>query len=295
MPGHPAMKHLRNIPALIASLLLIGVLALGIEGHMDRKAHTMVQQSFERALVTFAAVRGINAIISVVQGTEVAMEPGGVGVILTPGEVFDPMNDLIERFSWIMLGSVTSLGIQRIWLEAQSVWLMHAVLTLATGLGLVLIWAGNRLPPRHRQWLQSVFVLMLFLRLAVPMMAYANQWTYDALLATRYDHAFGALEQTRQAVAQANEYTAELPEDNDDPTLLQRLSRWMADTGQQFNVDARIRLYRERLARASEHVVELIIVFVLQTIVFPLLFLWLGYRILNAAATLPTSMPRPAG
>ena len=35
-----------------------------------------------------------------------------VGVVLTAGEILDPLNDLVERFSWIVLLAASSLALQ---------------------------------------------------------------------------------------------------------------------------------------------------------------------------------------
>ena len=40
------------------------------------------------------------------------MQPVGVGVTLTIGEVLDPLNDLVERFAWLALVASVSLGLQ---------------------------------------------------------------------------------------------------------------------------------------------------------------------------------------
>ena len=40
--------------------------------------------------------------------------PAGVGVTLSIGELLDPFNDMVERFSWVMLLTSVSLGIQKI-------------------------------------------------------------------------------------------------------------------------------------------------------------------------------------
>lgn len=45
------------------------------------------------------------------QGTEVAVEPAGVGVIFTPGQILDPVNDLLEQFSNLMLAASVAFGI----------------------------------------------------------------------------------------------------------------------------------------------------------------------------------------
>lgn len=47
------------------------------------------------------------------QGTEVAVEPAGVGVTSAPAQALDPINELIEQFSLLMLGASVSIGLQR--------------------------------------------------------------------------------------------------------------------------------------------------------------------------------------
>jgi hypothetical protein len=54
-------------------------------------------------LSVYAVLRGLNAVISMAQGTELAIKPMGVGVTLTPGELLDPLNDMIEQVSSVLL------------------------------------------------------------------------------------------------------------------------------------------------------------------------------------------------
>ncbi|HEC72775.1 MAG TPA: hypothetical protein ENI26_00190, partial [Methylophaga aminisulfidivorans] len=65
-------------------------------------------------LSVFALARGLNGVISVAQGTELSVEPMGVGVTLTPGQILDPLNDMVEQFSTVLLIASASLGIQKI-------------------------------------------------------------------------------------------------------------------------------------------------------------------------------------
>ena len=78
------------------SILLLLVAVLAVTPIVDQRASIEYEKLFQRALITFALARTINGVISVVQGTEVALQPAGVGVTLTPGEILDPVNDLIE-------------------------------------------------------------------------------------------------------------------------------------------------------------------------------------------------------
>ena len=58
----------------LLTALLIGCVILATSGKGEILAEDYVGQAFKRALITFALVRGINAVVSVVQGTEVAID-----------------------------------------------------------------------------------------------------------------------------------------------------------------------------------------------------------------------------
>jgi len=264
-----------------ASALLAGVLLLGLSQVLDRRATTPLNAAFQRALITFAVVRGINAVVSVVQGTEVAIEPGGVGVVLTPGEVFDPINDLIERFSWIMLASSTSLGAQKVLVEVGQAALLQVLLVAALGVLAWLLWRERTGSARLRALLLRLALLVLYLRFAVPLTVLLSDAIYEGFLADRYGASQLALETTREQVEALSEADA-LPPASADPGLLDRLGQWYDRAASKLDVQARIALYKDRLARASEHIIDMIVVFMLQTVVLPLLFLWLGLALLRA-------------
>jgi hypothetical protein len=86
------------------------------EGHLfegvDSAATEYVDDGLKRAASAFARARTFNAIVSVFRESALQVEPGGIGVTIAAGAALDPINDLVERFSWVMLASMTSLGIQ---------------------------------------------------------------------------------------------------------------------------------------------------------------------------------------
>ena len=279
----PAKPHGQKYRWLL-SILLIGIALTGLAQQLDQRAAKPVDEAFERALITFAVVRGINAIVSVVQGTELAIEPGGVGVVLTPGEIFDPVNDLIERFSWIMLLASSSLGAQKVLIAmGMTVFFQTLLIVAAVSLAAV-IWRPEWLTPQLRQAITRTAILLLFVRFAAPLVALANDAVYQAFLADRYEQAYNALEQTRDEVEalHAAEKHPEPSQTRGD--IFDRIGQWYDRTTKQLDVDARIEQYKEQFARASEHIIHLIVVFMLQTVIFPLLFVWLGLRMLRAIA-----------
>ena len=149
---------------------------------VDRVAEADHKALFQRALITFALARTLNGVISAVQGTELALQPAGVGVTLTPGEILDPVNELVERFSWIMLGATLSLGIQQVFLDVGQWWGFRVVVAV---LGLLWFWARMSKATRPHsllgnceQTLLRVFIIVFFLRFAVPVALLANEALY---------------------------------------------------------------------------------------------------------------------
>ena len=80
------------------TVLIVLIAAIAATRVADDVSDTYAEDALKRALATFAVARTLNGVISVAQGTEIALEPGGVGVMLTPGQILDPINDLVERF-----------------------------------------------------------------------------------------------------------------------------------------------------------------------------------------------------
>ena len=91
---------------LIAFLSTI-IITLALSYTLDVKGKDLVDKSFTESVVVFGSAKALNAVISLAQGTELDLPFVTVAI----GEVLDPINDLIEQFSFVMLASMVSLGI----------------------------------------------------------------------------------------------------------------------------------------------------------------------------------------
>ncbi len=266
---------------LLLSALLIAVLVVNFTETIDRQADAPLDTAFKRALFTYGVVRGINAVISVIQGTEVSIEPAGIGVTLTPGEVFDPMNDLIEQFSWIVLVASTSLGAQQILVGIGNTLAIQVAVGLVIGLSLLLLWRRQLFSPTWRAIFFRLFILVIAFRFIIPVLVLTNELVYRAFLDEQYQVSSSELEQTEADVRDMQESeNVEIPTDGD-TSIFSQIGRIYDRTTQSINVNARLAEYEARLSNASEYIIDLIVVFMLQTLVFPLLFLWLGLRIIR--------------
>jgi len=156
---------------------------------IDKSAKAYLDKTMKKALFTFAIVRGINAIISVIQDSNVAVSPAGVGITIAVGEILDPVNDLIERFSWIMLASTTSLGIQRILMNIGS-WLGFRVLL---SLSMLSILTGVWVPQLFKSDMKSVGYKLIFtsiaIRFCIPVVAIATDKIDVLFLNEKYNRA----------------------------------------------------------------------------------------------------------
>jgi hypothetical protein len=274
------------------SVLLMVVASLMIGGWLDSSGQNYTEEGLKRTLVTYAIARGLNGIISVAQGTEVAVEPVGVGVTFTPGQILDPINDLVERFSWIVLASGVSLGAQNVLLGMTS-WLWFG---LAVGVFLVIslitVWNGQFLTPKSRQLVYKATLILVILRLAVPLIAILNQGIYQVFLEPQFEESKAQLEQTT-TILEASPTTPVLEPETEG--FIDSAKQFINSASNAMNINQQLEELKQVAAEISEYVLNLIVVFVLQTLVFPLLFLWLTYRLVIAVIQYqPARNPDPS-
>lgn len=256
-------------------LLALALVALSWSGLVETSAEQQHQKMLTRALMTFAVARSLNGAISVIQETEVALQPAGVGVTLAPGQILDPVNDLIERFSWVMLASAASSGVQRLLLEI-SLWPWMTLMLAAAALAW--LWANAVSADRSKRLLaRRLLLIAVFVRFAVPGVMLANDLSYRLFLEPVYSEASAELVRTRDDLTQLQAETdSEIADQG-----------WWDRTADTLRVRDRLDSYQALFSSLAEHVIDLVAVFVLQTILLPLLFLW-------ALIRLWTSLWRPS-
>jgi hypothetical protein len=291
-------KSVATVIALLVAILsfssLLGILFEKTPlANMDHRAVTYVETTMARAAYTFAIVRGLNGMISVIQGTEIAVSPAGIGLNLSVGEVLDPINDLAERFSWIMLASTASLGVQRILMEMGN-WLgLRVLLTMAMVLMAISFW--------KRFWvgwdLQSsairLVLLALAVRLFIPALAVVSEEVYERFLNRHYQEATQTL--TRMSHELQTVVPAVSP--NDQPqseSTLQTFRQWMAETKNLIDIRATVERLGHKIERFTEDTIRLMVVFIFQTILIPLIMLWILSRIVLLRTTPIVTRPLPA-
>ena len=269
-------------------LALFATVGLSSFSSVDRYAEAEYEALFERALITFALARTLNGVISAVQGTELALQPAGVGVTLTPGEVLDPVNDLVERFSWIMLGSTLSLGVTQVLLDMGQwggVRLVLAVLALAW------LWLRIRremaaggtqeAPGQLEAVLLRVLLITVFIRFAVPLAMIANEGLYSLFLEQQYIESAQLIETAGAEISRAGTLPEEEIIEEEDRGFFDSIGRSLDSTLDALDLERRVDVISERAGEVVENLIRLSVVFILQTGILPIAFLWIFLQLIK--------------
>lgn len=269
------LRHwlLLAIGAILVALAWLKPLDLGAESH--------VKAGLKRALATYAVARTINGIVSVAQETGVSVQPGGVGMTFAPGQLLDPINDLVEQVSSVMLAVSVSFGIQLLLLNLGGSTLVSAVLSAAVLACAVLWWARWRIP----RWGWRLLAALIFVRFAVPLAASGSELAYQYAMAGEYAAAQEQLEGAEAAAgpaapASGSQGPSAAPASKSLWEILKAVPRW-GESKDDAQERGRLEALKARLDAAVEHLLRLVAIFVVQTVLLPLLFVGLLGRLLS--------------
>lgn len=262
-------------------LLALAVLAGTWLVPPDAAAKREVQAGLTRALATYAAARTLGAAVAAVQGTQLSVQPAGVGVALAPCQALKPISDLIEQFSALMLAASVVFGVHLLLLAMSTHWLLSAVLSAVLLGWLALRWQATAPTAsgsgRLLRRLAPLLMILLLLRFGAPLIGLGNEAVYHAFMARDYAAAQNALasagETARKELPQAENPA---PADGSMLERMKRLAPRLPDLGAVY----------ERIKAAANQAVgdlmRLLAVFLLQTVVVPIGLLWALWRLVRA-------------
>ena len=275
-------RTVRHKTLITIGLLAVIIVALFVP--LSEAAMAVHDAALERSVGAFAVAKGLNAVISLIQGTEFNATPAGVGVTITVGEVLDPMNDLVERFSWIMLASSVSLGIQKLLLAVGELsWIKGSLALLAAAVGASL-WYHPLQRKLPLTLLLRLGAVLLLLRFGAAGFIYTEQLVYDTLMEPQYRHSLAVLGDTQSELdtiaAQSKQEAAAK-----NGGLLDTLSGSYDRMKRFFDIDKRLEALKTTLDAAQKEVLNLITLFVALNLLLPLLFLWIFLSLFRWALT----------
>jgi len=130
------------------------------------------------------------------------------------------------------------------------------------------------------QILTRLFIIVLFIRFAVPLALIANEILYDLFLESRYVESTELIQSAGADIESAG--TRPMVEEADEEeSLFEALERAMASTRETLDIKQRLEYIQQRAAGLIEHLIQLCVVFILQTGILPIAFLWLFLQLLK--------------
>ena len=267
------MSHLRRTLILFTLAIIVFCAwaphlgPFGAPLRLDASATAKIEAGTVRAVATYAAARALNAGIAAVMSTTVAVQPGGVGMTFAPAQALVPLERLVEQFSDLMLVAVVSFGVQRVFIEIGSTPLVSVLLTVAAAIvGLRVGWSGS-VPSR----ISKILLALVLIRFAMPLAVVGSEVGFEHFLRHDYEVGHAMVED-----ASKGEFllTTAATQAKSSVGLYARIKGWMHISQLPTNLDD----YIEKMLAAAKGVVSqlvnLIVVFLLQTLVLPLLLLW---------------------
>jgi len=272
---------------LLAALLLLFSSGLKVPV-LDAATDAYFREAITKAGVTYATCRVINASVSVVKDSSLQLEPAGVGLSLAVGQSLDPIDDMTERLSDVLVTAITSLGVQKLAYE-MSVSLappLLSVLLLAVSL---LIWfEKKRLTLLHRAMTQFILLLVVA-RFCLPVSALANEYLQkhffaDRIAASTKELAVGTAELDKLADVSLPEIDGVLGTIENSALFLKRKSAEFKNV---------LVVTVTNAGDIIENLLELTFlyvgIFLIQVVILPLLSFWILVK--TAATLFPASFP----
>nr|WP_298414604.1 hypothetical protein [uncultured Halomonas sp.] len=280
-PVGPTILSRRDIRKRLGMLVLLGlVLLASVSGFAERRvlgpvlapteisAITTLDRSLALAAASYASARLIDRGIALAAEAELTLPFIG-GIAVKPGQVFKPLQDMAERYSDVMVVAMASIGIQRVLLEMGE----GAAITVLGSLSVLLLMMAlvfSGLSQRLVLLARGVVILLVVTRLALPLMITGVGFVSDALLEERRQQAQQAL----------NVATAELQQvDVDTLEEEEGLTQWLNDLRDRTaDMTLSVRQFSDSMV---ERFIQLLVVYVLETLLLPLAAIWALWRMLH--------------
>jgi hypothetical protein len=265
-----------TVKKIALTLVLLLLIIAGLNTQINEQILQLHDETTKRAVISFGIAKGINAVISLIQGTELSLTPAGLGMTFSVGEFLDPLNDMVERFSWIMLLSSASLVIQKFIMSFSALAWIKSVLVATAAFGVIALWIGKLQKAVIFSITARLLLIMVVLRFGVFGIVYMETLSFDTLMAPQYSVATQQLQQTEHKLKTIEQN--EQPKFNTKPDGIfdfNYVEEKYDQVIRAFNVRSQLEAISGQIEEAYNQMINLIAIFVFQTILLPLLFSWI--------------------
>lgn len=148
---------------------------------VDEKTDIYFEEVSQRSVSAYAITRGINAIVSVIKESNVSVSPAGVGINVAAGQVLDPLDDMTERLSSVLVLSIVSIGIQKLTMEIGQLFSFQLIGCLVPLL-IFPLWIKNGVLGKVVTFAAKIILILTILRFFLPGSMMLNNIFYTEFL-----------------------------------------------------------------------------------------------------------------
>ncbi len=247
---------------------------------LDTKTDSYFSNSITKAGLAYATCRAINASVSIIKESSLQLEPAGVGVSLAVGQILDPVDDMTERVSDVLVTAITSLGVQKLIFEI-SVSLAPQIFAIFLFILSILIWFENEGLTSLQKITARFLILIAVLRLCLPLSSLANEYIYNNYFADQISHANNELKLHSVKFDQLGDVT--LPESSGFFETIEKSGSFIKKKSVEFK-----NALKDSVS-SMENIIENLLkltflyvgIFVIQVIFLPVLIFWFVIKIAN--------------
>jgi hypothetical protein len=223
-----------------------------------------LNETMKTAGAAFLIARALNASISVLQSFTITPFIGELSL----GEMLDPVNDLIERFSLVMLVVTVSLGIQLLLMEiGVSVNMTWIILPALFFILISLFIRTDKDKYLLRMLAYKLLLIVLLVRFAIPITGSVGAYISGDFLAEKRDTAMKTIEELKENISNVS------------------IQEVITSSGKVL----------EKIQHDSQEIIaqmlKLMTLFTFETILFPLLVLWGLVKIFGMIFYTPLTKP----
>jgi hypothetical protein len=248
---------------------------------IDSTAETYFRDSITKAGVSYGVCRVINATVSVIKESSVELEPAGIGLSLAVGQIVDPINDMVERVSNVLVMSITSLGVQELAYEISLTLVPPIVAVLLLVLS-ILVWFRYERILKLRRIVLNVLVIASIARFCLPLSSMANEFLQETFFEDKIVEANTKLADGTADLNNLKE--VHLPKYEGVMGTIENSASYLKQKSIDFKKAIAITIENKTII--VENLLQLTFlylgIFIIQVLVLPLMTFWFLMRLVNS-------------
>ena len=249
--------------------------------YADEVTDRYFEDTITKAGVTYGACAVINSTVSMVKESELELQPAGVGLSLSVGQVLDPVDDLVERLSDLLITAIMSLGLLKV-LHEIFIFISPVIVSYILFILLILNITGTDFLHKFRSVLLKVMLIIIAVRFFLPVSALANKYLFDSFFEYKIEEIEGKLKIYDTGVQRSQNFT--IPESqgifdtiSSGSAIIKNKAVQMSDT---------FMLFMRNIKDITKNLLNLTILyfsrFMFQVVILPLAAYFLLIKMINA-------------